>query len=72
MSTVRNEPCPTCKGKEDTEFVALIPHVGLLPHQYAVGPNCYRSQWALAYGEDEPCPVDAVPEKAPTKKPSAS
>ncbi len=54
--TARGEPCPTCDGKEKTEFVALIPDGETPPHRYSVGPNCYRAQWKKVYPEEK-CPV---------------
>lgn len=57
MATSRNTPCPTCDGKEKTEFVALQPYKEVPPHRYSVGKNCYRKQFKEVYGEDAKCPV---------------
>ena len=56
MSTKRGIPCPTCKGGEETEYVALIPMIDdkggiIYPHEYAVGLNCYREQFKKVYPE---------------------
>lgn len=66
MATVRGETCRVC-GEEKTTYVALIPHDGAPPHEYAVGPTCYARQWVLTYGEGEPVPelADPVPPDPP-------
>lgn len=68
--TSRDVLCPVCCGEELTTHVALLPSVHpetkehMDPHLYAVGPNCYRKQWDLAY-PGEPCPLKIKAEKPP-------
>lgn len=59
MATVKGETCRVC-GKGKTRYVALTPFKDTSPHRYAVCIGCYRMQWAEVYGEDNPCPVEAI------------
>ena len=64
--TLSGTPCPGCGGKEDTEFVALLPRMATVegsddkilaaePHTYSVGKKCYLKQFAEKY-PGEPLP----------------
>jgi hypothetical protein len=55
MATRAGIPCPDCKGNEKTVYQALV--ADKEGRRYAVGPKCYRKQWAKKYGKDVKCPV---------------
>ncbi len=66
IHTQAGTPCPLCNGKEETEFVALLPLMASVegsddkiiaknPAEYSVGKKCYLKQFAEKYpGEDLP------------------
>ena len=67
VHTEAGTPCPGCGGKEETEFVALIPLMAKVegsdekilakePHTYSVGKKCYLKQFAEIY------PNESLPE----------
>ena len=64
-------PCACCGGKEETEFVAILPLMAKVegsdqkivakePHAYSVGKKCYKAQWAEKYPNADPAQIKDI------------
>ncbi len=71
VHTEAGTPCPGCGGKEETEFVALLPLMAKVegsdekiiakePHTYSVGKKCYKKQRAEVYSDEDPSELDGI------------
>ncbi len=71
VHTEAGTPCPCCGGKEETEFVALLPLMAKVegsdekilarePHAYSVGKNCYKEQFAKVYPDEDISQLDGI------------